>query len=92
MKHTEPVNRYVDPQGRIILPAHIRKALNLQPGNLVSMEVTENGTIKIRVEEERCSLCGESVEGKHHAKIKVGPVTKNVCYNCSQAIAREMMK
>ncbi len=84
--------RYVDNQGRVILPAHIRKALNLGPGKSIEVSLDDDGTIRIVAVRERCSICGESVEGKHHTKVTVGTGEKLFCYNCCQAIARAMMK
>lgn len=80
--------RILDPQGRINLPSHIREALNLAPGNRVEMRLEDDGTIRLSVKKDRCALCGESVEGKHHTKLG----SKFVCYKCAQNLAREMMK
>ncbi|MBQ9168906.1 MAG: AbrB/MazE/SpoVT family DNA-binding domain-containing protein [Oscillospiraceae bacterium] len=84
--------RYMDNQGRIIIPNHIRKALNLAPGNAVSVVLDNDGTIRIRATEERCCICGESVDGKHFTQIATGANRKLVCYYCAQQIAREMLK
>lgn len=81
----------MDAQGRVILPPHIRKELNMNPGQLVKVEL-ENGTIKIQPSEDRCSLCGKSVEQQHHTNVTIGPSEKRICYNCAQAIARAMMR
>ena len=84
--------RYLDNQGRVIIPSHIRKALNLGPNNVVSVELDDNNCIRIRATDERCSLCGESVSGKGHTTIKAGAGEKFICYNCAQAVARAMLK
>lgn len=84
--------RYLDPQGRIVIPNHIRKALNLNTGNVVEVTLDDNGTIRIRPIEERCALCGESVEQKHFTEIKIGANRKLVCYDCAQLLARKMME
>ena len=83
--------RYVDNQGRIILPAHIRKALNLGSGNVVEMSLDDDGTLRITASKERCAVCGNSVEGKHRAQIEANG-KKFVCYECAQAVAREMIR
>ena len=80
--------RYLDAQGRIILPPHIRRHLNLAAGNLVEVALDDDGTIRIRATEERCSICGESVEGEHHAEITIGSSKKLFCYNCALAIVK----
>lgn len=84
--------RFVDPQGRVVLPNHIRKELNLQPGNTVYVNLDDDGTIRITVAKERCSLCGESVEGQHPTDVPIGRSKKKICYNCAQSVARAMMK
>ena len=73
--------RYVDAQGRIILPAHIRKALNLTEGHCVEIEI-EDGTIRVRPIEERCSICGQPVTGKSYIKAQ----DKIICKECANAI------
>lgn len=72
----------MDAQGRVILPPHIRKELNLNAGQLVTVTL-EGGTITIQPAEERCVLCGEAAETKH----TVGPNAKHICANCAKAIA-----
>lgn len=52
--------RKIDPKGRVILPSKIRKALNLQPGKIVEIEVQEDGTIKVRPVEVRGSEYGNT--------------------------------
>lgn len=81
----------MDAQGRVILPPHIRKEMNLNPGQLVNVSL-EGGTIMIRPDEERCHLCGESVAENHHTKVTIGHEEKHICYRCAQCIARAMMK
>lgn len=83
--------RHLDPQGRINLPGHIRKALNLNTGQPIEV-VYEDGTIRMAPAGERCSICGESVEGKHHTDVTIGPNEKHICYNCAQSVAKAMMR
>ncbi len=89
---TTKATRLVDDQGRVLIPPHIRKSLNLAPGNTVEIDMDPGGTIKIRPVGERCCICGESVDGKHRAEIKAGPVKKHICYNCSQQILKNIVK
>ena len=84
--------RYVDNLGRIILPAHIRKALNLGTGRCIEVTLEADDTIRIRAIKERCAVCGDAVEGKHHTAVTIGKEEKLVCYDCCQTIARAMMK
>lgn len=81
----------MDAQGRVILPPHIRKELNLNPGQLVNVSL-EGDTIKIHLAEERCAFCGESVGGKHHAVVTIGREQKNVCVFCADAVAKAQIK
>lgn len=84
--------RYVDDVGRVLLPNHIRKALNLQKGTALEVELEDTGTIRIRCIEERCVLCGESVEGKPRAELTIGPDKKYVCCACAQAVVTNYKK
>ena len=81
----------MDAQGRVILPPHIRKEMNLNPGQLLSVSL-EGNTITVRPAEERCAFCGESVEGKHHAVVTIGRETKNVCAFCAETVAKAQIK
>lgn len=75
--------RRLDGQGRVILPAHIRKALNLTTDSEVTIELTDDGRIVILPAEEHCCICGENVVGVSNTqKIKVGNETKYVCPAC----------
>ena len=73
--------RYVDAQGRIILPAHIRKALNLTEGHCVEIEI-EDGSIRIRPIEERCSICGKALADQF-----IDMRDKKICPECARIIA-----
>lgn len=75
--------RYLDAQGRVILPSHIRKALNLTAGKVVEVDLDRDGTIRITPTEERCVLCGEPVTDKEHIKV----AGKNICASCARAIS-----
>lgn len=72
----------MDAQGRVILPPHIRKELNLNAGQLVTVTL-EGGTIKILPAKERCAFCGEAAEDKYF----IGPNATRICKNCALAIA-----
>lgn len=85
--------RLIDPQGRVILPSHIRHALNLQPGNVVEVDLDDDGTIKIKAIRERCCICGEGVEGDQPTiNLTTGPNRKIMCHNCAQLVARKLLK
>lgn len=73
----------MDAQGRVILPPHIRKELNLNPGQMVTVSL-EGDTIKIQPAEKRCVFCGNSV--KEGSNITLGD--NHICGNCAQAVAR----
>lgn len=81
--------RYLDQQGRIILPNHIRKALNLTAGKVVEIDMDTDGTVRIRATKERCALCGEGIEGVPHMTITVGTGTKHICAACAEQIKKE---
>lgn len=80
--------RRLDGQGRIILPAHIRKALNLAQNSAVTINLTEDGEIRIRPAEERCCICGRETR-KDAMRISDG---KSVCHRCVEIIKEETKK
>lgn len=71
----------MDAQGRVILPPHIRKELNLNPGQPVTVSL-EGGTIKIQPARERCDFCGKAAD-----RYFIGPNGKRLCKSCAMAIA-----
>lgn len=83
--------RIIDKSGRVLIPNHIREALDLVPGNHVDIVLEDDGSIRIRVEEARCIICGESVEHKEHAELDKGSGRKYVCGECLGLLAREMI-
>ena len=84
--------RYVDDLGRIVIPSHIRKALNIGNRSPVTVELADDNSIRIRPTKERCAVCGCCVNEKHHAVVKSGTGNRLVCYECAQAIARDMIR
>ena len=74
--------RYIDSTGRIILPVHIRKALNLTEGRCVEIDM-DGGIIRVKPIEERCCICGDPVKGKPFVQtITVHGEKKYVCGHC----------
>lgn len=74
--------RYLDQQGRVILPSHIRKALNLSQGTVLEITLNEDNTIRIKPTEERCVICG-SVSKEDYIKAH----DKIVCEKCAGMIS-----
>ena len=81
--------RYIDPQGRIVIPNHIRNALNLNGNNRVEVALEEDGTIRIKAAKERCAICGGALDNGPCAELTE---KKKVCYECAQKVARAMLK
>lgn len=77
----------MDAQGRVILPPHIRKELNLNAGQLVTVSL-EGGTIQIRPAEDRCELCGETPVNN----FIIGHKVARICKNCAKTIAARVKK
>lgn len=86
---TTSTNRYIDSQGRIIIPNHIRKALNLQPGNNVMVSLADDGTIRIRANTERCSVCGNDIDAEE-STICLTKKGSRVCMFCARTIAEKV--
>ena len=80
--------RNMDDQGRVILPSHIRKSLNLSAGSVVEVDMEDDNTIRIKPTAERCCICGGSIEEKPLELSK----DKKICFGCAQRIAKEMVK
>lgn len=78
--------RYLDAQGRIILPAHIRKALNLTAGKVVEVDLEDDGTIRLTPTDERCAICGAPV----NEHIEIGG--KKICKRCARKISRSIQE
>lgn len=74
----------IDPQGRIILPAHIRHRMDLEPGHEVTVELESDGSVSIRPLKARCAICGENPGNL--LEVSAGAVKKHVCGNCAKQI------
>lgn len=83
--------RIIDGSWRILIPHHIREALNLAPGNCVDIQLEADGSIRIRVEEARCAICGKSVASEEHAELTKGTGRKYVCGECTAALCRDIL-
>lgn len=80
--------RYLDAQGRIILPTHIRKSLNLTAGSGVEVDLAEDGTIRLRPEAKRCCICGRKADD---SSVTIGEKNrKYVCARCTEIIREEI--
>ena len=79
------VKRRIDEQGRIIIPNHMRKDLNLAAGSLVEVGMDESKTITIRPTADNCCICGKSLEGQNALTITK---TKSLCLDCAEAVAK----
>ena len=75
----------MDAQGRVLIPPHIRKELDLSAGQKVTVYL-DGGTIKIRPTEELCVCCGRPAKGErivlHEEKL--------ICKSCAQSIAKAL--
>ena len=89
---TTKSTRYLDAQGRIILPSHIRKALNLAPGSTVEVDMEDAYTILIRPADRRCALCGVRLTENEGRTITVWSGEKHVCGLCESKILIEKTK
>lgn len=83
--NTKSVRR-LDAQGRVILPSHIRKAMDLGESSAVEITMNDDGSVTIRPAVKRCCVCGEGVEKKPHATIRTPNGEKYVCKACAEVI------
>ena len=72
----------MDAQGRVLIPPHIRKELDLNAGQKVTVSL-ERGVIKIRPAEERCAICGKTEK----AEPFISPSGVPICRSCAEKIA-----
>ena len=77
--------RRLDEQGRIIIPNHMRKGLNLGPGSLVEVTMDDDHTIQIKPADDNCCICGKSLKAEDAISISK---TKSMCKECAEAIAK----
>lgn len=78
--------KFLDPQGRVMIPSHYRKELHMTPTNAVDVILEDDGSIRIRAAADRCCICGEDVDAAECAKFTIGTGQKRICRNCAQAI------
>lgn len=71
-------NVKVNSEGRIIIPAEIRKALNLKDGDEVEIELTGK-EIKVTTKDETCQLCNATENLNRNGDIIV-------CDDCLETI------
>ena len=71
--------------GRITIPADIRRKLNMNYGDKIFVEASVDCGISIQLEKESCTFCGKPASSKRELK----RVKKTlVCHKC----AKELMK
>ena len=75
----------MDAQGRILIPPHIRKELNLNAGQPFAVSL-EGSTITIQPAEERCVTCGGPIQSNSIAIHE----QKRICNGCALAIAKAL--
>lgn len=83
--NTKSVRR-LDGQGRVILPSHIRKALNLSKDSEVTINLRPDGAVIIRPAVERCCICADDVTDKPHISVASGDGVKVICDRCKNLI------
>ena len=72
------VARKVDQLGRVVLPVEMRKALQIDVGDLVMMSADGDRIVLEKVE-QRCVFCGSSESLQEHLK-------KLVCASCVEKL------
>jgi transcriptional pleiotropic regulator of transition state genes len=57
------ISRKVDRLGRVVLPAELRKQLEIQEGDLIEIAVDDNGRIVLEKLAQRCVFCRATAPG-----------------------------
>ncbi len=79
--------KQIDDVGRILIPIHIRKDMNINPGTEMNVRKLSGTSIIIEIANDRCSLCGEGDENMIH--LTIGPYKRCLCRNCAAQIKKE---
>lgn len=79
-------NHFIDRFGRIVLPAHIRKQMNVGEGKVIHMAVNKNGELIIKAIPARCYTCGGALGKRPHATLTPSTGEKFICYDCATKI------
>lgn len=80
------ITRKVDTLGRIVLPEGYRKALEIQQGSSLDMELVDNQIVLTLNEEYKtCSICHKELTGE-----PLQICGTNVCLNCATQINLEL--
>ncbi|WP_101909073.1 AbrB/MazE/SpoVT family DNA-binding domain-containing protein [Marasmitruncus massiliensis] len=70
------INKQVDGQGRIAVPAELRHRLRIRGGDTVHMSIEED-SLRIEFPARRCAICGEREVNKLR-RIE----GKDICVSC----------
>lgn len=79
-------DHFIDRFGRIVIPAHIRKQMNVGVGKVINMTVDKNGTLIIKPIPARCYTCGGDLGRRPHATLSPSTGEKFICHDCATKI------
>ena len=66
--------RRIDPLGRVVVPAELRKLLGIEPGDLLDISLRDDRIVVTKVE-ANCALCGRT---EHLVELR----GKHICRDC----------
>ena len=75
------VARKVDPLGRVVLPAEVRRHFGIRPGDLIEIAVDSDAILLTKVE-DRCVFCSGTASLNEFS-------SKLVCGECVSRLAAE---
>lgn len=78
-------NRYIDGQGRVLIPRHMLRELGLGPGAAVDLHLADDDTITVKAAKSRCAVCGAETDDC----ITIGD-GKKLCRTCSRKAVEAM--
>ena len=74
----------IDSLGRVMIPAHMRKRLDMEKESFVTLEIDGTG-IKIRKAQEHCAICGKKIKYETASRTAAGSA---ICSDCDRMISR----
>ncbi len=64
MEKVTGISRKVDELGRVVIPKELRRTLEIEEGDLIEIGLRGHDVILRKVNQKRCTVCGQAVDLK----------------------------